>query len=216
MKSVSLYNQQGKEVSQMELPGGIFDLKINPSLVAQAVNTQLANSRQSIAHTKDRSEVSGGGKKPWRQKGTGRSRHGSIRSPLWAGGGVTFGPRSEKNFSKKINKKMKRQALLMVLSGKFNDEEIIFLDDLKLAQPKTNEAAKIIEKLSQGLKKDLSKGTLLVLSQKNENIMRATKNIKRISLIGAASLNVIDLLEKKYLLITKESVDVILKTYLKD
>jgi len=216
MKSVSLYNQQGKEVSQMELPGGIFDLKINPSLVAQAVNAQLANSRQSIAHTKDRSEVSGGGKKPWRQKGTGRSRHGSIRSPLWAGGGVTFGPRSEKNFSKKINKKMKRQALLMVLSGKFNDEEIIFLDDLKLAQPKTNEAAKIIERLSQGLKKDLSKGTLLVLSQKDENILRATKNIKRISLIGAASLNVIDLLEKKYLLITKESVDVISRTYLKD
>jgi large subunit ribosomal protein L4 len=111
---------------------------------------------------------------------------------------------------------MKRQALLMVLSGKFNDEEIIFLDDLKLGQPKTNEAAKIIEKLSQGLKKDLSKGALLVLSQKDENILRATKNIKRISLIGAASLNVIDLLEKKYLLITKESVDVILKTYLKD
>jgi len=216
MKSVSLYNQQGKEVSQMELPGGIFDLKINSNLVAQAVNAQLANSRQSIAHTKDRSEVRGGGKKPWRQKGTGRSRHGSIRSPLWAGGGVTFGPRSEKNFSKKINKKMKRQALLMVLSGKLNDEEIIFLDDLKLTQPKTSEAAKIIEKLSKGLKKDLTRGTLMVLSKKDENILRATRNIKKVSLIGAASLNVIDLLEKKYLLMTKESVDVISRTYLKD
>ncbi|MCX6741436.1 MAG: 50S ribosomal protein L4, partial [Candidatus Parcubacteria bacterium] len=111
MKSVSLYNQQGKEIDKLELPVEIFGLKINTDLISQALTTQLASSRQSIAHSKDRSEVRGGGKKPWRQKGTGRSRHGSNRSPIWTGGGVTFGPRSEKNFSKKINKKMKRQAL---------------------------------------------------------------------------------------------------------
>lgn len=213
MKSVSLYNQQGKEIDKLELPVGIFDLKINSDLISQALTTQLANSRQSIAHAKDRSEVRGGGKKPWRQKGTGRSRHASIRSPLWAGGGVTFGPRSEKNFSKKINKKMKRQALLMVLSGKLNDDEIIFLDELKLQQPKTKEASGIIEKLKKALKKELNKGTLIILPKKDENISRAVKNLKKISIISAASLNVIDLLGKKYLLIPRESVEVVRQTY---
>ena len=213
MKSVSLYNQQGKEVDKLELPAGIFDLKINSELISQALTTQLANSRQSIAHAKDRSEVSGGGKKPWRQKGTGRARHASIRSPLWAGGGVTFGPRSEKNFSKKINKKMKRQALLMVLSGKFNDDEIIFLDELKLQQPKTKEAFEIIAKLNKSLKKELNKGTLIIMPKKDENISRAVKNLKKISIISATSLNVIDLLEKRYLLIPRESVEIVKQTY---
>lgn len=213
MKSVSLYNQQGKEVDKLELPAGIFDLKINSDLISQALTTQLANSRQSIAHAKDRSEVSGGGKKPWRQKGTGRARHASIRSPLWAGGGVTFGPRSEKNFSKKINKKMKRQALLMVLSGKLNDDEIIFLDELKLQEPKTKEAFGIIAKLNKALKKELNKGTLIVLPKKDENIARAVKNLKKISIIGAASLNVIDLLEKRYLIMPRESVEMVKNIY---
>jgi len=213
MKSVSLYNQQGKEVDKLELPAGIFDLKINSDLISQALTTQLANSRQSIAHAKDRSEVSGGGKKPWRQKGTGRARHASIRSPLWAGGGVTFGPRSERNFSKKINKKMKRQALLMVLSGKFNDDEIIFLDELKLQEPKTKEAFGIIAKLNKVLKKELNKGALIVLPKKDENIFRAVKNLKKISIIGAASLNVIDLLEKRYLIMPRESVEMIKNIY---
>jgi len=215
MKSVSLYNQQGKEVDKLELPAGIFDLKINSDLISQALTTQLAVSRQSLAQTKDRSEVSGGGKKPWRQKGTGRSRHGSNRSPIWAGGGITFGPRTEKNFSKKINKKMKRQALLMVLSGKLNDDEIIFLDELKLKQPKTKEAFGIIGKLNKALKKELNKGTLIVLPKKDENIFRAVKNLKKISVIGAANLNVIDLLEKRYLLIPKESVEIIKQTFSK-
>jgi len=210
---VAVYSQEGKEVSRIDLPAGIFDLKINLDLISQALTTQLASSRQSIAHTKDRSEVRGGGKKPWRQKGTGRSRHGSNRSPIWTGGGVTFGPRSEKNFSKKINKKMKRQALLMVLSGKLNDDEIIFLDELKLQQPKTKEAFQIIAKLNKALKKELNKGTLIVLPKKDENIFRAVKNLKKISVIGAASLNVIDLLEKRYLLMPRESVEVICQTY---
>jgi len=213
MKSVSLYNQQGKEIDKLELPPEIFGLKINSDLISQALTAQLANSRQSIAHAKDRSEVRGGGKKPWRQKGTGRARHASIRSPLWAGGGVTFGPRSEKNFSKKINKKMKRQALLMVLSGKFNDDEIIFLDELKLLQPKTKEAFGVIAKLNKALKKELSKGTLIVLPKKDENTFRAIKNLKKISIIGAASLNVIDLLEKRYLIMPRESVEMIKNIY---
>ena len=210
---VAVYNQEGKEVSRIDLPAEIFDLKINSDLISQALTTQLANSRQSIAHAKDRSEVRGGGKKPWRQKGTGRARHASIRSPLWAGGGVTFGPRSEKNFSKKINKKMKRQSLLMVLSGKFNDDEIIFLDELKLQQPKTKEAFGIIAKLNKTLKKELNKGTLIILPKKDENISRAVKNLKKISIIGAASLNVIDLLEKRYLIMLRESVLMVKNIY---
>jgi len=216
MKSVLLYNQQGKEVDKLELPAEIFGLKINSDLIAQTLSTQLANVRQSLAHTKDRSDVRGGGKKPWRQKGTGRSRHGSIRSPLWSGGGVTFGPRSEKNFSKKINKKMKRQALLMVLSGKFNDEEIIFLDELKLKEPKTNGAAQVVEKLEKASKKELNRGVLIILPKKDDNILRATKNLKKVSVIGAASLNVIDLLEKRYLLIPKESIAVIQQTFARE
>lgn len=216
MKSVLLYNQQGKEVDKLELPAEIFGLKINSDLVAQTLGAQLANVRESLAHTKDRSDVRGGGKKPWRQKGTGRSRHGSIRSPLWSGGGVTFGPRNEKNFSKKINKKMKRQALLMVLSGKLNDEEIIFLDDLKLKEPKTKGAAQVVEKLEKASKKELNRGLLIVLPKKDENILRATKNLKKVSVIGAASLNVIDLLEKRYLLIPKESITVIQQTFARE
>jgi len=216
MKSALLYNQQGKEVDKLELPAEVFGLKINSDLIAQTLSTQLANVRQSLAHTKDRSDVRGGGKKPWRQKGTGRSRHGSIRSPLWSGGGVTFGPRNEKNFSKKINKKMKRQALLMVLSGKFNDEEIIFLDELKLKEPKTSQAAQVVEKLEKASKKELNRGALIILPKKDDNILRATKNLKKVSVIGAASLNVIDLLEKRYLLIPKESITVIQQTFARE
>lgn len=215
MITVSLYNQQGKEINKLELPADVFGLKINADVVAQALSAQLASARQPLAYTKDRSEVRGGGKKPWKQKGTGRSRHGSIRSPLWVGGGVTFGPRKEKNFSQKINKKMKRQAVLMALSGKLNDGEIIFLDDLKLSEPKTKAVALIINQISAAVKKELNKGTLIVSSGKNENILRAVKNLKKISMIGAANLNIADLLSARYLLMPQSAVEIVRQIFVK-
>jgi len=141
---VSVYDQQGKEIGTTLLPKEIFDVKLNPDLVHQVATSQMANRRQVIAHTKDRGEVRGGGKKPWRQKGTGRARHGSIRSPLWKGGGVTFGPTKERNFKKIIPKKMKRKALFMVLSAKAKENLLIILDTLKLPLPKTKVISQIL------------------------------------------------------------------------
>jgi len=223
-KPVSLelpvFNQAGQEIDKINLPPEIFGLKINNDLVQQAVEAQKSQARISYAHAKDRSEVRGGGKKPWRQKGTGRARHGSIRSPLWVGGGVTFGPRKEKKFAKKINKKMRRQALLMVLSGKAHDNEIVILDDLKLERPKTKEMANIVKTFYPAGEKskaeiDLSRGALIVMPARDENIIRAARNIQKIDTIGVASLNVVDLLSYKYLLIPKEAIEAIKKAYLK-
>jgi len=215
---VNLYNQNAEIIGEAELPDDIFGLKINPDLVHQVLTAQMANSRQVIAHTKDRSEVRGGGRKPWRQKGTGRARHGSRRSPLWKGGGVTFGPTKERNFEKKINKKMKRKAIFMVLSSKANDKELMLLDDLKLNTPKTKEAFSVIDRLSEklvGYKKDKKKrdSILLVMPERNEAILQAVNNLPFVETIEARNLNVRDLLEKKYLVLLKESIPVIERTF---
>jgi large subunit ribosomal protein L4 len=208
-----VYSQEGQEVSNISLPSEIFGLKVNSDLVSQAVRAQMANSRDSIAHAKDRSEVRGGGKKPWKQKGTGRARHASIRSPLWAGGGVTFGPRKERNFSLSINKKMKRRALLMVLSGKTSDGELIVLEDLKLAQAKTKDMAAVIGKVSAGAKKELNRGAMIILPQLDEAIVRAARNLAKVSTIGVGSLNIIDLLSVKYLVMPKAAIEKIKAIY---
>src|SRR3990167_3847268 len=144
-----LYNQSGDVIGDVNLPDAIFGLKPKINLIHQAVVAQTANGRKVLAHTKDRSEVRGGGKKPWRQKGLGRARHGSIRSPIWSGGGVTHGPRKEKNYAKKINKKMAKKAFYTVLSAKARDNEIIVLDDLKFAEPKTKLAAEMFSKFEK-------------------------------------------------------------------
>ena len=215
---VNLYNQNAEIIGEAELPDDIFGLKINPDLVHQVLTAQMANSRQVIAHTKDRGEVRGGGKKPWRQKGTGRARHGSRRSPIWKGGGVTFGPTKERNFKKKINKKMKRKAIFMVLSSKANDKELMLLDDLKLNTPKTKEAFSVIDKLSEklvGYKRTKKKrdSILLVIPERNETILQAVNNLPFVETIEARNLNVRDLLEKKYLVLLKESIPVIERTF---
>jgi len=210
-----VFNQEGKEVEKIRLPGQIFALKINPDLINQVYEAQMSQSRIHYAQTKDRSEVRGGGKKPWRQKGTGRARHGSIRSPLWKGGGVTFGPRNEKVFAKDINRKMRRAALLMVLSGKVRDNELIVLDDLKLEQPKTKLMASIVKSFKLKVKSDINEGGIIIMPQKDENVIRATRNIPKFATIGAQSLNVADLLSYKYLLMMKGAIEVVAKTYLK-
>ena len=229
--NIPVYNQEGKETGNIDLPQEIFGLKVNQNLVVQAVNAQMANSRQHLAHAKDRSEVRGGGKKPWRQKGTGRARHSSIRSPLWRGGGVTFGPRKEKNFAKKINKKMKRQALLMVLSGKVKDNELVVLDNLALSEPKTKLMVRVLKNIFGALALAREKSptktktpvkapvrtpsAMIVLAKNDENVVRAARNLPKISTIGVASLNVKDLLSVKYLLMPKEAIEKIKQTFSK-
>ncbi len=140
---VKLYNQSAEEIGTTELPDAVFGLKWNPDLVHQVVTSYAANRRAGTAHAKTRGEVRGGGKKPWRQKGTGRARHGSIRSPIWKGGGVTHGPRKEKDYSKKINKKMARKALLTVFSAKARDGEIAVMDTMAFPEGKTKHAAAV-------------------------------------------------------------------------
>ena len=213
-----LYNQNAEVIGEAELPDGIFGVKMNPDLVHQAIVAQMANSRQVIAHTKGRGEVRGGGKKPWRQKGTGRARHASIRSPIWKGGGVAFGPTKERNFEKKINKKTKRKALFMALSSKVTDKELMLLDGLKLNAPKTKEALSVINGLSgkmAGYKNTKKKrdSVLFVMPEKDRMILQAMNNLPFVETMDAKSLNVKDLLEKKYLILLKDAVPVIENTY---
>jgi large subunit ribosomal protein L4 len=206
---IDVYNQKGEKTGTADLPAEIFNVKFNSDLVRQVLAVQLTNARQISAHTKGRGEVRGGGKKPWRQKGTGRARHGSIRSPLWKGGGATFGPTKERNFKLKINKKMKRQALFMVLSSKRKDDELVLVDDLKVAEPKTKLAVSIFNNLKSGTKKNLDKGMLVVLAKKDENFIRAARNISYLKTAPADSLNIVDLLSFRYLVMSKEAIGVI-------
>lgn len=206
----TVYNIEGKAIDSLELPAEIFDVEINPDLIYQVVTAQQANRRQGTAHTKDRGEVRGGGRKPWRQKGTGRARHGSIRSPLWRGGGVVFGPRKEKIYKKRIPKKMKRKALLMVLSAKAKNNLLILLDQLKLEKIKTKIMADILKKLPCQ-----NKSTLLVTPTYNQEIYLATRNLPKTQVMTAKDLNALDLLSFKYLVMTPEAIKVIEETFLK-
>lgn len=210
---ISIYNQKGQEMEKAELNSDIFGVKMNHSLLHQAVNAQSANSRKVIAHTKDRSEVRGGGRKPWRQKGTGRARHGSNRSPIWRGGGITFGPTNERNFTKKINKKMKRKALFMALSSKLTDNEMIMLDKLELKEAKTKQMIEIMDNLQNALDKNLQKGMLVVMPGSDEKVIQASNNIPKVKIIRADSLNILDVLKYKHLLLIKGSEKTIERIY---
>ena len=207
MLKTKIYNQEGKESGEMELPSRVFGVKLVDDLVHQAVVAQMANSRQVLADTKDKGEVRGGGKKPWRQKGTGRARHGSIRSPLWKGGGVTFGPTTDRNFSKRINKKMKMKALFMVLSGKLKDQEIIVVDDLKINKTSTKAMKDIFKSLP------IKGKVLLSLDKSDQNILNSVKNIPKVSVLASDSLNVVDLLKNKILVINKRGIEKISEVY---
>ena len=208
MTKVKVYNIEGKESGEMDLPEEIFGLKVNDDLVHQAYVAHISNSRQVLADTKNRGEVRGGGKKPWKQKGTGRARHGSSRSPIWKGGGVTFGPTNDRNFSKKINKKMKTKALFMVLSSKLKDNELIVMDDVKLEKVSTKSMSSVIDKLSV-------KGKILFsFDKKDSNIFKSIKNIPNTAMIASNSLNIADLLKSKNLVINKKGIDKIKETYL--
>ncbi len=201
-----IYTQEGKKKGTVELPASVFDVKWNADLVHQVVVSMQANARTSVAHTKDRGDVAGGGKKPWNQKGTGRARHGSSRSPIWKGGGVTFGPRNDRNFTKKINKKMRTKALYAVLAKKFKDQEVIFIDTLKLDAPKTSDAKSIISALSsvKGLEALTTKKhntALIALPKKDINVQQSFSNFGNLSIDEVRNLNPVDLLKHKFVLI---------------
>ena len=208
---IDVYSQKGiKSQNQTILPKEIFGLEMNSDLVHQVVVSQMANRRQGTAHSKIRSEKRGGGKKPWRQKGTGRARHGSIRSPLWRGGGVTFGPRNERNYKKVIPNKMKRKALLMALSAKANDNTLVLLDELKFDTIKTKQTAEMLGKLP------CKKGSvLIVLPEMNKTVILSSRNVSRVGTMQAKDLNALDVLLFKYLLMPKESIKIVKETFLK-
>ncbi|MDI6603273.1 MAG: 50S ribosomal protein L4 [Patescibacteria group bacterium] len=207
---INTYNQKGEKIGQTRLPSEIFEVKVNPDLIHQVVISQMSNRRRVIAHTKGRGEVRGGGKKPWRQKGTGRARHGSIRSPLWRGGGVTFGPTKERVFKKRIPKKMRRKALFMVLSSKVKNNLLILLDKLKIEGVKTKLITEILKKLPSR-----EESTLIVLPDYDKNLILAARNLPKVDTLLARNLNVLDILSFKYLVIPKDSIKVIKETFLK-
>ncbi len=203
----NVYNQEGKTVGKVNLPEAIFGLKWNADLVHQVVVGLEANKRTPVAHTKDRGEVRGGGRKPWQQKGTGRARVGSSRSPIWRGGGITFGPRKDKDYSKKINKKMKIKALYVALSQKMRDGEIIFIDSLSFSSPKTAQAKKVLSALASvkgfdTLATKKKNSALIATNEKNVAVEKSFNNMGNIEVDEVRNINARDLLLHKYIIIT--------------
>ncbi len=201
-----VYNQKGKEAGSIELPENIFGLPWNADLVHQVAVSMMSNARIPVAHTKTRGEISGGGKKPWKQKGTGRARHGSSRSPIWIGGGITHGPRNDKNFKKKINKKMKTKALYTILSKKLKSGEVLFVDSVSISEIKTKKAAEIVNFLSKipGFEKmstSKKKVGYIALSAKDKNTEKSFGNLPTVSLGEIKNINPLNLLNYKYLVI---------------
>lgn len=206
---IAVYNQKGEESGTAQLPKEIFEVEMNQNLVHQVITTLSSNKRQRIAHTKNRGEVSGGGKKPWRQKGTGRARHGSNRSPIWIGGGTTFGPRNERNFKKVLPKKMRRKALFMILSEKLKDKEITVLDKIAIKDIRTKEMNEILTRLP------LEKGSnLIVLPEADKNIILSSRNIRKTATVQAKDINCLQILTYKNFILLKDSIKVLKDTFL--
>ena len=201
-----IFDQKGTQTGTIELPSKVFAAKWRADLVHQVVESMRSNKRAGTADTKDRGEVQGGGKKPWKQKGTGRARHGSTRSPIWVGGGVTHGPLSDKNYKRTISKKMRAQALFSVLSKKYKDGEIIFIETLTPSEIKTKNAKEVIKNLIKisGWKMLITakKPRLLVaINGRNEKIEKSFRNISSLEMVFLNNLNPLDVLNYKYLLI---------------
>lgn len=204
-----MYNKTGEVVGSVDLNDSIFGVEVNEALVHEAVVTQKANARAILAHAKDRSEVRGGGKKPWRQKGTGRARHGSRRSPIWSGGGITFGPTKQRNFARKMNKKARRKALFMTLSDKVANKAFIVVDDLS-TEGKTKDVAALLKALPR-----IGKRTLLVTKPENMNVRRAAQNILFTQSIAPNSVNVVDVLKAGTVVIGKDELEALTQHFVK-
>ncbi|MBO5617134.1 MULTISPECIES: 50S ribosomal protein L4 [Pseudobutyrivibrio] len=205
MAKVSVYNMEGKEVGTMDLNDSIFAVEINEHLVHMAVVQQLANNRQGTQKAKTRSEVSGGGRKPWRQKGTGHARQGSTRSPQWTGGGVVFAP-TPRDYTFKLNKKEKRAALKSVLTSAVNENKFIVVDELKLNEIKTKDFAKVLTNLNV-------EKALVVLDTNDKNVVMSAKNIPTVKTALTNTINVYDILKYNTVVVTKAAVDQIQEVY---
>jgi len=205
MANVSVYNMEGKEVGTMELNDAVFGVEVNDHLVHLAVVRQLANNRQGTKKAKTRSEVSGGGRKPWRQKGTGHARQGSTRAPQWTGGGVVFAP-TPRSYEIKLNKKERRLALKSALTSRVQENKLIVLDELKLDAPKTKDMQKVLDALKVNK-------ALVVLKDKDENVVLSTRNIPNVVTALTNTINVYDVLKYNTLILTKDSVAAIEEVY---
>ncbi len=211
LAEATIFSMEGEKVSTIALPANIFGMPWRSDLVHQVVTGMQANARQNRAHTKDRAVVAGGGRKPWKQKGTGQARHGSIRSPIWRGGGITFGPRKERDYHEKINRKMKVGALLSVLSQKAKDGEIILVNELVFGTPKTKEARSVIANLAKGadavrLTTKKRNAALFALSAPNPNALKSFRNFGNVMTEEVRNLNPVDVLSHKYLIIENPEV----------
>ena len=205
MANVAILNMNGEQVGSMDLKDAIFGIEANEHVMHLAVVQYLANQRQGTQSTKTRAEVRGGGRKPWKQKGTGRARQGSIRSPQWVGGGVVFAPKP-RDYSFKLNKKVKRLALQSALSVKATEGKIIILEDLVLESAKTKEMAKVLENIKCGK-------ALIVMDGSNTNAMLSARNIPNVKTASVGTINVYDLLKYNTLVMTKEAVAKIEEVY---
>jgi large subunit ribosomal protein L4 len=234
--AVKIYDREAQEVGEMKLADNIFGVKTNEALVHQAMVAQNSNMRQVLAHTKDRSEVRGGGRKPWRQKGTGRARAGSSRSPIWIGGGVTFGPTKNRNFKKDINKKMRKKAMMMVLSDRVKSGDLLVLDELKTEEYKTKTVDKILRNL-EGLygkrpvaekqsgtggkdkkekrekNKRVKRNSVVLYDTKSETVKYSGRNLAGVKMLYVDNINLLDLLTYRHLIATKGSIEKIERTY---
>ena len=206
MPNVKLYDMKANVVGNLELPEALFNVEYNESVIHQAIVTRLANGRQGTKSTLTRSEVRGGGAKPWRQKGTGRARQGSIRSPQWVKGGVVFAPKS-RDFSKKMNVRAKAVALFSALSQKIRDDEVIFIDDIKVTAPKTKEIVAFLKAFN------LDKTVLMVLDNADENVLKASANLCDVSTIAANLINTYDVVKNAKIVISKKAVEQIKEVY---
>ncbi|GAG10983.1 unnamed protein product, partial [marine sediment metagenome] len=198
MPKLDLYNIAGESIGEVTLSSKVFGAKVNEALLYEALKAQTSSRRRGTASTKERAQVRGGGRKPWRQKGTGRARAGSIRSPIWKGGGTTFGPRP-RDYSYSLPRKAKRKAIKSALSAKFKEKEVLILDRMDLKEAKTKKMASILVKLRSGKK------PLLVMEEGNEMVRRAARNIEGVKVISPNSLNLYDLLNHNKLILTKEA-----------
>lgn len=209
MATAQVYNLEGKVMEELKLSDSVFGLPDNDDLVHQVYVALAGNKRQSIADTKNRGERAGSGIKPWRQKGTGRARVGSVRTPVWRKGGVVFGPKSDRNFKKKINKKMNAKALATVLSGKLRDAELVVVDNFNLEEKKTKKMAAALKNLNR-------KGSILLsFSDTEKEMIRTSRNLPKVKNIFTSQLNVLDILNKKNLVMTKESAKYLESKYKK-
>lgn len=200
MPTVGVYNAEGERVGEMELSEAIFNAEVKESLLYDVSQMLLNNCRRGTASTKTRAEVRGGGRKPWRQKGTGRARHGSIRSPIWRGGGVVFGPKP-RSYRYLLPKKVRRAAMRSALTSKLKQEQLVVLDELRLAAPKTKEVVKVLANLGVGGK------ALLVSAGPDLNLFKSSRNIPGIKSVPAGQINVLDILQHDRLIMTKEAVE---------